>query len=171
MSVAEALMTTTSDTTDERLVRIYYPTIAAWQLGKLIGIIMESLPFRFGQLKLSYLLFGLPLAPLGALLYVLTKVIGERYVLTNYAIKRQGSLTAHPIGAAPLNQIDEISIKKPASYKFFKAGDLLLSSADGRVTLKLSSVAYPELVRETILDAIEARKRTDAVMATIQARH
>ena len=42
-----------------------FPSVAASGIGRLIGQIMDSIPIRIFGVKLSYLLFGLPLAPLG----------------------------------------------------------------------------------------------------------
>ena len=71
--------------TQEREIETEVPSIAAVGAGRLIGSLMNSIP-GFGAVKLSYLIFGLPLAPLGVLIYLPLKLFGKRYTVTNRAV-------------------------------------------------------------------------------------
>ncbi|WP_310820878.1 PH domain-containing protein [Stratiformator vulcanicus] len=158
------------DAAAERVIRIYYPSIASNPVGRLIGTLMECIPIPIGSARVSNLIFGLPLAPIGALLYVLLKAFGERYAVTDRAVRRESALTGSPNGAMPLESVDQIDLRLRHCYRFFRAGDLILRSNDDRATLKLIAVPYAEAVRQTILEACEARKQTDAAIKQIERR-
>ncbi len=61
----------------ESRIMTEFPSVAASGIGRLIGQIMDSIPIRIFGVKLSYLLFGLPLAPLGMLLFLLNRSSGS----------------------------------------------------------------------------------------------
>ena len=61
--------------TSESRIMTEFPSVAASGIGRLIGQIMDSIPLSIFGVKLSYLLFGLPLAPLGMLLFLLEQAI------------------------------------------------------------------------------------------------
>ena len=63
--------------------------VAATGIGQALNGLYESMPIRIWGIKLSHV-FALPTAPLGMLIYLLMKVTGERYVVTNRAVKRVG---------------------------------------------------------------------------------
>ena len=67
----------------EARIMTEFPSVAASGIGRLVGQIMDSIPISIFGVKLSYLVFGLPLAPLGMLLFLLNRPFGDRYILTN----------------------------------------------------------------------------------------
>ena len=80
-----------SPTTEARIMT-EFPSVGASGIGCLVGQLMESIPISIFGVKLSYLLFGLPLAPLGMLLFLWNRPFGARYILTNRSVQSWSSL-------------------------------------------------------------------------------
>jgi len=78
--------------TSEARIMTEFPSVAASGIGCLIGKLMDSIPVSICGVKLSYLVFGLPLAPLGMLLFLLNRPFGARYILTNRSVQVWSSL-------------------------------------------------------------------------------
>jgi hypothetical protein len=147
-----------------------YPSIAATSLGRLIGIICDSIPLRIGGVKLSALLFGLPLAPVALLPYFFMKLFGQRYIVTNRTVRIASTLGVRLFREIPLGEIDNIAVDEQAGQAFFHAGDLVLLNAGGGAIARLDGVPRPYRLRQIILDAREARRQNDASLATITSR-
>lgn len=147
-----------------------YPSIAATSLGRLIGVICDAIPLRIGGVKLSTLLFALPLAPLAVLPYGWLKLFGQRYLVTNRSVKVVSTLGVRLFRQIPLAEIDNIAIHVGAGQAFFHAGDVILLKANGDRLATLEGVARPARLRQIILDAREARGQNDASLAIIRAR-
>jgi hypothetical protein len=154
----------------ENIIMVQYPSVAATGIGRLIGSIAESIPVPVFGPKLSHLLFGLPLAPLGALAYLALKVGGERYVLTNRSLERWKMLGSHLLQEVPLPEIAEIEIVGTPSQAFYKAADLHVLNAAGNTIMELHGVKRPDVFRRIILEARDARAQTEASLARIRAR-
>ena len=155
---------------NENLITSWYPSIAATWLGRMLGSLYTMIPLRINGVPLSYLLFTLPTAPLGVLCYLLMKVTGEKYVLTSYHLQ-----VWHPLGIRMLRQISlaeiaGIEVERLAGQSFFKAGNLLLLARDGAVLLEMSGITSPEVARQTVLEARDARARVESSLQTIAAR-
>ena len=103
-----------------------FPSVAASGPGRLIGQIMDSLPIRIFGVKLSYLLFGLPLAPLGMLLFLLNRPFGSRYILTNRSVQVWSSLGTQRTAVVDLNEIVEVELDQRPGQTFFRASDICL---------------------------------------------
>ena len=156
----------------ESLVMFIYPSISADGLGRLIGWIMNAIPLPFTKnVKLSALIFGLPLAPVGLLLYVVQKIFGHRYVLTNRSLQVWSSIGQRLVGSVPLGQIADISVVERKGQEFFRAADLEVLDAGGNVALTLPGVPRAEVFRQIILKARDAHTQVEAALATIGARH
>jgi hypothetical protein len=153
----------------ETIIESVHPSVAATGLGQLIGRICDSIPIKIGGIKLSYLLFALPLAPLGAAMYFLVKPMGQ-YILTNRSLQFRSTLGGQLKGQAGLLDIDNIAIRVQPGQQFYKAGDLEALNSRGEVILTLSGVPRPERFRQIILEARDARAQNDAALKTIQAR-
>ncbi|MEM7810119.1 MAG: hypothetical protein AAF532_01395 [Planctomycetota bacterium] len=154
----------------ERLIRVFYPSIGSRGLGRLIGRVLESIPIRVGVAKVSHLLFALPLAPLGASLYVALKVIGRRYRLTDRAVHVEHALGGEPYASIRLEDIDDIVRVDRPGYVFFDAADLTLKSADGVLAVKLKAVVRPDTVTSIIGEARDAARETSAAVAQVRNR-
>ncbi|MEZ6058335.1 MAG: hypothetical protein R3C01_16670 [Planctomycetaceae bacterium] len=155
----------------ETPIDVVYPSICASWLGRLIGTICHSIPVKVGGVKLSCLLFGLPLAPLALVGYVMSKLTWERYELTNRGIGIWKALGNARLQQISLTDFADIAINVQPGMEFFHAGDLQLQSAKGDVLMTLAGVPHPDRFRQQILEARAARQESDNALATIEARH
>jgi hypothetical protein len=154
----------------ERVIEVTYPSIAATGLGRLIGSICSSIPVKIGGVPLSCLLFGLPVAPLGALIYLSQKVLGDRYILTNKSVEIRKSIGSNLVGRVELSNLNDITITVLSGQEFSRAGNLQLRDAKGSILATLPGVVWPERLKSAILEARQARVSNDAAFAQIQAR-
>ncbi len=156
--------------TQEREIETEFPSIAAVGPGRLLGSILESLPVRIGGVKLSYILFGLPLAPLGVVGYLQLKVTGQRYMVTNRSVSIRGALTGQSIKQVALKDVADVSVDVRSGQEFYRAGDVVLRNASGDEILRCEGVPQPERFRHVILEARDARLRSDESLAAINKR-
>ncbi|MBI1310313.1 hypothetical protein GC176_03320 [bacterium] len=154
----------------ETEVRSRYPSIAATGLGRLIGSICDSIPVKIWGVKLSYLIFALPLSVPGVLVYVLQKLTGVKYTLTNRSVQVWSVIGAHQLRGAALTDIEDVELTVQPGQEFYHAGDLTLVGAKGDVLLTISGIPRPEIFRENILKARQARVATEEARAAIAAR-
>jgi hypothetical protein len=147
-----------------------YPSISAGALGQLLGSLYESIPVRICGPKLSHLLFALPTAPIGALLYLLTKVFGQRFVLTNRSVQIWSARGNRKISSASLDDIAAVELDQSTGQKFYRAADIKLKGANGQTLLRLKGVGDAASFGNAIRNAIQARQQVKAAMATIEAR-
>jgi hypothetical protein len=154
----------------ERVIEVTYPSIAATGLGRLIGTICSSIPLKIGGVPLSCLLFGLPLAPLGALIYLSQKVLGDRYILTNKSVEIRKSIGSNLVGRVELSSLADITVSVLGGQEFSRAGNLQLRDSKGSILTTLNGVVWPERLKSAILEARQARVSNDAAFAQIQAR-
>ena len=154
----------------ETIVATIYPSMAATAAGRLLGLLYDCIPIPINGIKLSHLLFPLPTSPIALLLYFYLKAFGSKYVVTNRAVRVWNSLGVRMRAQVALADIDDIAVTAAAGQRFFKAADLLLVSADGRLLLRLDGVPRAEVFRQTILEARDARLQNDRALATIKAR-
>jgi hypothetical protein len=151
-------------------IRRKYPSIGGKSIGQFLGSIYESIPAKICGVKLSYLLFVLPSAPFAILGYVVEKLTGEKWILTNRSIQRWASMGARQIQSLSLTEIDEIAIEITPGMVFYKCGNLHLQDAKGKTLMELKGVNNPEIFRETLLKSRESRTQVEAALATIEAR-
>ncbi len=156
--------------TSESRIMTEFPSVAASGIGRLIGQIMDSLPIRIFGVKLSYLLFGLPLAPLGMLLFLLNRPFGSRYILTNRSVQVWSSLGTQRTAVADLNDIAEVELDQRPGQAFFRASDICLKSASGKTILRLDGVCDAGAFRNAIQRAMQSRRLVQSSLATIAAR-
>ena len=154
----------------ETEIRSRYPSIAATGLGRLIGMLCESIPTKVWGVKVSYLIFALPLAPLGSLLYILQKLTGVKYTLTNRSVRVWSVIGVAQKRSVALSDIGEVELSVQPGQEFYHAGDLTLVGEKGDVLLTISGIARPDIFRENILRARDARAATEESLATIAAR-
>ena len=153
----------------EAKIMTEFPSVGAGSFGRLIGVLMDSIPVRLFGIKLSYVIFGLPLAPLGALLFFL-RLLGARYVLTNRSVQIRSGLGIQKTASAELSAIDDVEIQAQPGQDFYRAADLRLKAANGQTLLVLPGVADAAAFRNAILRAAEARRLVQSSLAVINAR-
>lgn len=147
-----------------------YPSVASTVIGKLFGQILESLPMKICGIKLSHLLFGLPVGLATIPGFSQLRVFGERYTLTNRSVQRWKALGNTLLKSVPLVDVDRVVIRQERGQEFYPAADVYLVGKDGSTLLLLEGVLRAEIFRETILKARDARRQTEAALSTIQAR-
>jgi len=155
--------------TREARIMTEFPSVGASLLGRLIGRLMDSLPIKIGSIKLSYLLFGLLLAPLGALLFFL-RLLGSRYILTNRSVQIWSSLGSQRSESVDLSEIDVVELDQQAGQAFFRASDIRLKAKNGQTLMRLVGVADAGAFRNNIQRAVESRRLIQASLATMNAR-
>ncbi len=156
--------------TSEARIMSEFPSVGAWGIGRIIGQLMESIPIRILGVKLSYILFGLPLAPIGMLLFLMNRPFGSRYVLTNRTVQIWSVMGTQRTSSAELGAIAAVALDELPGQAFFRCSDIRLKAADGKTILLLAGVADPGPFRNAIQSAISSRRLVQSSMATIAAR-
>ncbi len=156
----------------ENTIMTKYPSIACRGIGRFLGGLYESIPApTCNGIKPSHVLFVLPTAVFGVLGYILLKITGERYELTNQSVRKWKSLGSQLISEVPLTDIDQIEVHQSPGQVFFKAADLHLLNAAGQTILRIEGMPRAEVFRQNILEARDARNEVAASLAAINARH
>ncbi|MEZ6040503.1 MAG: PH domain-containing protein [Planctomycetaceae bacterium] len=158
-----------SSSTESNVMTVY-PSVCANAFGRLLGQLYGCIPIRIFGHKLSTLLFALPTAPIGAPLYLLTKVLGSRYVLTNRSVQIWASLGAQKLRQVDLSEVDSVELEQRAGQEFFRAADVRLKSASGQTLLLLPGVGDAGAFRNAIQRTTEARRMVKSSLSTINAR-
>ena len=152
-------------------IRRKYPSIGGTGIGQLLGSFYESIPAKIWGVKISYLLFVLPTAPFAVLGYVMEKLTGEKWILTNRSIQRWASMGTRQIQSLTLTDVAEIAIETTPGMAFYKCGTLHLQDAKGKTLMLLKGVNNPDIFRQTLLKSRESRTQVESALATIAARH
>ena len=169
MSVRPQAITGVSAGQDQ-LLRTVYPSISSAGLGRLIGQLMDSIPVGVGNIKLSYLIFGPLLVGPALMGYFAEKLMGQRYLLTNRAIRRWTLIGQRMLQEVQLADIEDIAVEVQAGQEFYKAGDLVIIGKGGNTLMRLPGVPRPDIFRETILKAQKARLQVEDSLTRIRAR-
>lgn len=146
-----------------------FPSVGATGIGRLIGTLMDSIPAKVCGIKLSYLIFGPVLAPVGLLVFLLNR-LGSRYILTNRSVQIWSTMGSQRTSTVDLNEIASVDLDKLPGQAFFRASDIRLKAANGQTLMRLSGVADAGAFRNAIQTAISSRRQVQASMATIAAR-
>ncbi len=146
------------------------PSIARNLPGQVIGGAMDCIPVSVMGMKLSRLLFGLPLAPLGAVLFLLNKALAPRYVLTNRSIQIWNSSKTQRIAGVDLAEIDSVVLDPVWGQAYFRSSDVRLVAASGKTLLRLKGVAEVQTFTNAIKKAIQSRNLVQASLTAITAR-
>lgn len=154
----------------ESLLESSCPSVAASPIGRLIGSLMDSLPISMGGIKLSHVLFAPIAIPLGLTGYVLYKLTGDRYEVTNRSVRLRKLIGGQLRKQVSLSDVADVVVHVEPGQAFHKAGDVYLLNAKGDTLLTLPGVVRPERLQHVILEARDARVRNDASLKAIQAR-
>lgn len=154
----------------ETVLMNIWPSIAANPLGRIIGSLNHCIPLKINGIMISTLIFGLPLAPLGAMLYLTSKVFGTRYTLTNRSLQVWTASGGNMTKSIPLGEISEIELVQTGGQAFFKAADIKLVGANGGVLLRMPGISYPEGFAQNLREAQQATALTAAALDTIKKR-
>jgi hypothetical protein len=156
----------------EAELEVVYPSVAAGQLGRGIGTVMElaehvpTVPLRL----IAYVLLGAVMSPFAVLAYALSKLAGDCYVLTNQSIQARSILGGHLRKKILLTEIAHIDIQSQAGYHFHRAGDLVLSGNSGEELMRITAIPFPQRLQHGILTARSARLLADESLAHIERR-
>jgi hypothetical protein len=155
--------------TESRVMAVF-PSIAATAPGMLLGQLYDCLPVRIFGVKLSSLLFALPTAPIGALIFLLTKATGKRYVLTNRSLQVWTSLGSRRISSIPLSEIGSVTVEQLPGQVFFRAADIRIKAANGQTLLVLPGVPDFGSFKNAIECTLRSHRLVKSSMDTINAR-
>jgi hypothetical protein len=155
----------------EAVIEEVYPSIAATSLGDMIHRLLDCIPTRVWGMKISNLIFGLPLAPLAATIYLLMKVFGSRYVLTNRAVKQYHAMGLRLITSVPLSQVASVSVDPDSRRVFYQSGDIRLVGSAGQTLMLLRGIPRPDRYCQVIEEACTAKRQVESSLAQIKARH
>ncbi len=155
--------------TEEARIMTEFPSVAALGPGRMIGLLMTSIQVRIWGIPVSYLIFGLPLAPLGLLLFFL-RLTGSRYIVTNRNVQIWGGMGSQKTASADLLQVESVELEELPGQGFFRAADIRLKGANGQTLLLLPGVADAVAFRNMILRAVETRRLVSASLQTINSR-
>ncbi len=154
----------------EQDVLIAYPGVAATAAGRLIGRLLNSVPLPLGPATLSQWVFGLPLAPLGAAVYLWQKAFGVRYRLTNRRLVTETPLSRKEMEAAELTDVAQADVSYPSVGRWFRAGDLTLRDGTGTRLLVARGVPQVENFAARLAEVKGARAAVQSAAAQIAAR-
>ncbi len=154
----------------ENVVMVVFPSISALGLGRLLGRLCESIPFRVNGIKISHLLFALPISPIAAVLYLMQKVIGNKYVVTNRSLQIWKAMFNRLVSSAALSDIGDVEVVELPGQSFYKAAELVVLGKNGEVLMRLGGVPRAEVFRHNVLETCAARTENDAALATIRPR-
>jgi hypothetical protein len=129
----------------------------------------DSIPAKICGVKLSYVIFGLPLAPLGLLLFLLNR-LGSRYILTNRSVQIWSTMGSQRTSMVDLNDIASVELHELPGQSFFRAADIRLKAASGQTIMLLSGVADAGAFQNAIRGAVQSRRLVQSSLATINAR-
>ena len=155
----------------EAVIEELHPSIAATAIGDFIHRVLDSIPTRIWGLKISNVVFGLLLAPLGAWVYLWMKVFGIRYVLTNRVVKSVNSMGFRLHESVLLSQIATVTVDPDSRQSFYQTGDIRLTGAAGQTLMLLRGIPRPDRFCQVIQEACDAKRHVAASLARINARH
>ncbi len=154
-----------------------YPSLAATGLGRSIGrmcqgvLITHGIPFWRLLVMLPVWLVVVPIAMTVTLvLYFVTKIFGQRFVLTNRSLQVRQMIGVRLNAQTPLADIKNIAIAELPGQAFYKAADLLVQGGDGKTLVRLQGVQRPAVFKQTILEARDARQQVEESLKAIQSR-
>jgi len=155
----------------ENEIMSVFPSIGSTGPGRALGRLFESIPLGNSPVKLSHLLFALPLSPIAALLYIYLKIRGQRFVLTNRALVVKTALGRKEIERIDLTEIGDVAVQQRPGHYFFRCANVVLLGADEKPILLLEGIPRADIFRGSILKARDTALQVKASLETIAARH
>ena len=155
----------------ETVIEELYPSIAETSIGEFIHRILNSVPNRVWGMKISNVIFGLPLAPLAAAVYLWMKAFGSKYVVTNRVIKRVASMGYRQFESIPLSQVATATVDPDSRRSFYHTGDVRIVGVAGQTLMLLRGVSRPDRFCQVIQESSDAIRLVAASLAQINARH
>lgn len=156
----------------ETVLETVFPGVATTFLGRLIGSVMGAV-YGVGPLPVrlvALVIVGAIFAPLGALLYFYTKVVGSYYVVTNRTVQQRTVLSQVMTKQVNLADVDSVEVQLQDGYDFHLCGDVVLLSSRGDELLVIPAIQYPKRLAHVILESRDARMQSDASLKHMQAR-
>jgi hypothetical protein len=155
-----------------------YPSLAATGLGRAIGSLCDAVPLKTHGIPVWRLLIAIPFAfvvvpiamTVGLVLYFVTKISGQRFVLTNRSLQVRQMIGVRLNAQAPLADIKNVEIRELPGQAFYKAADLIVQGGDGKTLVRLEGVQRPAVFRQTIIEARDARQQVEESLKAIQSR-
>ncbi|MFQ5732965.1 MAG: PH domain-containing protein, partial [Planctomycetaceae bacterium] len=128
----------------ENEIMSVFPSIGATAPGRWLGSLFESIPLGACPVKLSHLLFVLPMAPFAAVIYVWLKIWGQRLMLTNRALVVRSALGRKEFTRVNLTDIGDVTCRRFPGQQFFRCGNLALVGNDGKLIRTLPAVPHAD---------------------------
>lgn len=156
----------------ESEIEAVYPSVAATFLGQIVGVILgavNAIPIHVVRM-LGMLVVGAALAPIGLLAYTLMKLFGRYYLITNRSIQARNMIGGRLLQQVSLSEVADAEIAGGTGYAFHRVGDVILYSAQGDRLMTIAAIPYPDRLRHVILDARNARIRSDESLNVIRGR-
>lgn len=156
----------------ETTIETVFPGVAATGIGRIIGSILGGvakvplLPLRL----LMFIAVGGILLPFGLLSYLLLKAFGDCYEITNRSVRQRKVIGGNLIKEVPLVDAADVQVVVQESYQFHRVGDVQLLSSRGDVLMTIPAIQFPQRLQHVLLDAREARLRSDESLKHIQER-
>ncbi len=155
-----------------------YPTLGATGLGRAIGSLCDAVPLKTYGIPWWRLIIAAVLAvvvvpiagTIGLVLYFVTKMTGQRFVLTNRGLQVRQMIGVRLNSQAALSDIKSIDIQELPGQAFYKAADLVVKGGDGKTLVRLEGVQRPAVFRQTILEARDAQQQIEESLKAIQSR-
>lgn len=156
----------------ETEIEAVYPSVAGGFLGQIIGVIMgavDAIPIHVARL-LGLLIVGAALVPLGLLAYVLTKLFGSVYIVTNRSIQARSLIGGRLLQQVTLSDVADVGIAQGTGYAYHRVGDVILYNSQGDRLMRIAAIQHPERLKHVLLEARDARLFSDESLQTIQRR-
>lgn len=154
----------------EAAITSIWPSIAAWAPGRAIGALNDCIPLRIDGVKISVILFALPLMPVALTLYFLMKIFGVRYRVTNRSVQCWKAFGSQLVQSIPLADIHEVYIEQRHGQAFFKASDIELIGADGGILMRMPGIPHADVFKKNLLEIQQSAAMTAASLQTIRGR-
>ena len=135
---------------------VYYQSIAATAVGRLLGRVMNCLPLRVGRIRLSHVLMAPVVTPLAVLVYLVHKLTGRRFDVTATDVRELPMIGSEPVRTLPLTHVAAADVRVRGGQAFFNAGDVVLSATGEETPFILNGVSRPDRVCESLNAAASA---------------
>jgi hypothetical protein len=158
-----------SSTVENRIEELF-PSVAMTSLGRWMVRLYNCWPVPMGPLPLSAWLFVLPSAPLVAVTYVILKLWGPRYLVTNRAVKQLRGLGRQVLVETPWSQVARATVDPDSRLPYFRTGDVRVEGLQGETLQLLRAVPYPDRFASVLNTVATARQSVQDAQDRIHRR-